>query len=356
MIEWDQPPVDMRPPGSILFKDYTIETRLERSPNSSGGDSSSEVKIEFNTSNSIASINFVLKDEETVCFYQHRGRDFKVPLINHHQDDDNVVGAKSSDVWPGGASGQLSNLLLKIRHNREEDKNELHIETDLPGDVVVHWGVCRDEGKNWEVPEEPYPPETIIFKNKALRTRLQQKKDGRGSLGLFTLDGEFSAFLFVLKLDNDTWFNCKGDDFCIPITTNAAKDEISGSTLSIGEGQTVTSESKEVVSAYAGGIINEINKLVSGIATEKSRKSQSRKAQKIILEEIEKLAAEAYSIIQSSTPIFTETDQSEDEDSPPPVVISSGTGSGFKILCQGFNGNPINWEDGIWSFKKELKN
>lgn len=68
----------------------------------------------------------------------------------------------------------IDNLMtVSVRHSREEGKNELYIETDLPGDVVVHWGVCRDEGKNWEVPEEPYPPETITFKNKALRTRLQ---------------------------------------------------------------------------------------------------------------------------------------------------------------------------------------
>lgn len=68
----------------------------------------------------------------------------------------------------------IDNLMtVSVRHSKEEDKNELYIETDLPGDVVVHWGVCRDESKKWEVPEEPYPPETITFKNKALRTRLQ---------------------------------------------------------------------------------------------------------------------------------------------------------------------------------------
>lgn len=68
----------------------------------------------------------------------------------------------------------IDNLMtVSVRHSKEEDQNELYMETDLPGDVVVHWGVCRDEVKNWEVPEGPYPPETITFKNKALRTRLQ---------------------------------------------------------------------------------------------------------------------------------------------------------------------------------------
>lgn len=52
-------------------------------------------------------------------------------------------------------------------------KNLLYLETDLPGEVVVHWGVCRDDAKNWEISAGPYPPETTVFKNRALRTLLQ---------------------------------------------------------------------------------------------------------------------------------------------------------------------------------------
>ncbi|KAG6429675.1 hypothetical protein SASPL_107727 [Salvia splendens] len=392
--EWDQPLEDMRPPGSVPVKGYAIETPFERSPASSLGDSFVEVKIDFNTNSSIAAINFVLKDEETGCWYQHRGRDFKVPLIGSLQDDGNVVEAKSLGVWPGDL-GKISNLpqetesadaqvdgikesslkqrplqgfyveqsvfkeicidnsmSVSVSHCTEKAKNVVRIETDLPGDVVAHWGVWRDEGKNWEVPVEPYPPETITFKNKALQTRLQQKTDGTGSWGAFTLGDEFSAFVFVLKLGSNTWLNCKGDDFYIPFSSNATKAELSGSTHSSGEEQPValdsqatsddtfddTSESKEVVSAYAGGIINEITKLMNGISTEKSRKTKSRQAQETILQEIEKLAAEAYSIFRSSTPIFTEVELAEvEDDSPPRITISSGTGSGYEILCQGFN-------------------
>lgn len=66
------------------------------------------------------------------------------------------------------------NLLnVSVKHELETSKNVLYIETDIPGDVVIHWGLCRDEDRNWVVPDEPYPPETILFKNKALRTQLQ---------------------------------------------------------------------------------------------------------------------------------------------------------------------------------------
>lgn len=62
---------------------------------------------------------------------------------------------------------------VSIKRSPETAKTLLYIDTDLPGDVVVHWGVCKDETKRWEIPAEPYPSGTILFKNKALRTQLQ---------------------------------------------------------------------------------------------------------------------------------------------------------------------------------------
>lgn len=66
-----------------------------------------------------------------------------------------------------------NSVSVSVRHCLETAKNLLYIETDLPGDVIVHWGICKDDGKTWEIPSEPYPPETSMFKDKALRTLLQ---------------------------------------------------------------------------------------------------------------------------------------------------------------------------------------
>lgn len=66
-----------------------------------------------------------------------------------------------------------NSVTVSVRKCPETAKNLLYLETDLPEDVVVHWGVCRGDTKKWEVPAAPYPPETFLFKNKALRTLLQ---------------------------------------------------------------------------------------------------------------------------------------------------------------------------------------
>lgn len=46
-----------------------------------------------------------MQDDETGAWYQHRGRDFKVPLVDYVQDDapdSNIAGAKRGfSIWSG---------------------------------------------------------------------------------------------------------------------------------------------------------------------------------------------------------------------------------------------------------------
>ena len=66
-----------------------------------------------------------------------------------------------------------NSVSVTVRKCPETTKYVLYLETDVPGDVTVHWGACRDETRKWEIPAAPHPPETTVFKKKALRTPLQ---------------------------------------------------------------------------------------------------------------------------------------------------------------------------------------
>ncbi|XP_021655336.2 alpha-amylase 3, chloroplastic isoform X2 [Hevea brasiliensis] len=395
--EWDQPPKNMRPPGSLPIKDYAIETPLKKS---SEGQIFHEVKINLDPKSSIAAVNFVLKDEETGAWYQHRGRDFKVPLVDYILNDGSVVGVNGGfNIWPGAF---LPNMLLKSEEMPSKDqdssseskdtkqenrhvegfyeeqpitkqvviqnsatvsvtkcpktaKNLLYLETDLPGEVVVHWGVCRDDAKNWEISAGPHPPGSTVFKNKALRTLLLSKDGGNGCSRLFTLDEEYVGFLFVLKLNDSTWLKCEENDFYIPLSSSSSFPAQPGQGQSkvVLESEKTVEANKEVSQiSYTDDIISEIRNLVNDISSEKSRGTKTKGAQESILQEIEKLAAEAYSIFRSSIPTFAEEAVSESERQETPTKICSGSGTGFEIVLQGFN-----WEShksGRWYM--ELKN
>ncbi|KAJ6718958.1 ALPHA-AMYLASE 3 CHLOROPLASTIC [Salix purpurea] len=397
--EWDQPPENMIPPGSIPIKDYAIETPLKKA---SEGEKFHQVKIEIDPKSPIAALNFVLKDEETGVWYQHKGRDFKMPLVDCFLDSGsgNVIGAKGGfSIWPGA---MLSNMFLKAdklasegkdSSSRSKDpkqetrmvegfyeelpiakyaviensvtvsvskclktaKNLLYLVTDLPGEAVVHWGVCRDDAKNWEIPAAPHPPETTVFKNKALRTMLKANEDGNGCSGSFTLDKDLAGFLFVLKLNESTWLNCMGDDFFIPlpISSSIPAQSIPGESEGVPASENTVGADQEVSHAtYTDGIINEIRSLVSDFSAEKRQQTKTKEVQESILQEIEKLAAEAYSIFRSSTPTFMDETVLESEAMQAPKICS-GTGTGYEILLQGFN-----WEShklGHWYMELKQK-
>lgn len=143
----------------------------------------------------------------------------------------------------------------------------------------------------------------------------------------------------MLKLNENTWINCTGSDFYIPLSSSSDAQPLARENRSEGGRQNELEEKAEQEGPeYTDEIINEIRNLVTGISSVKSRKTKSKEAQETILQEIEKLAAEAYSIFRSSIPTFTEEIAVSEVVAPePPVKICSGTGSGFEIVCQGFN-------------------
>ncbi|PKA50955.1 Alpha-amylase 3, chloroplastic [Apostasia shenzhenica] len=374
----------------VFSQDYAIETPLKRS-STVEGQALYEVRINYDSSNPVAAMNFVLKEEETGAWFQHKGRDFRIPLMNNLQQyAGNEAQRQSFSIWQGSLN-QLSNFLMKHDVSDFEDQENnsnihqilmkdyyeeysvikaefaqnsltvtvksggankmlVYFDTDVPGDVTIHWGVCKDKNIRWELPSAPFPPSTRIFRQKALQTALQPKADGSGSWGLFSLEQEIQGVLFVLKLNEYTWLNNKGTDFYIPLTNVISfssqsctdcisEDQLSSKEKDIREDQQQLVDKNQTIHQvlYTDEIISGIRNLVTDISSVRGKKAKSREAQESILQEIEKLAAEAYSIFRSSSPAFLEESILESDQTKISGNVSSGTGSGYEILCQGFN-------------------
>ncbi|XP_020592585.1 alpha-amylase 3, chloroplastic isoform X2 [Phalaenopsis equestris] len=372
--EWDQPPSEMRPPGSITIKGYAVETPMKRYLVE--GQVLHEVQIEFDSSKSIAAINFVLREEEKGAWIQHKGRDFRIQLRNHVQQglfdqvsnfllkpdnshskdqecnpvllDHSLNHRHISDFYEEYSVIKeefvLNSVTITVRKSCEADKHLVYFDADLP-DVIIHWGVCRNDIKNWELPPAPFPPSSNIFRQNALQTLLQPKANGSGSCGFFYLDKDITGVLFVLKLNKDTWLNDQGADFYIPLASFKKKDSTAAEEqgwsreheFRDGNQQTVETHQGSYQVAYTDDIILGIRSLLTNIASERGKKEKSKEAQENILREIEKLAAEAYNIFRSSTPAFVDESAQETEQLKPSEKVCSGTGSGHEILCQGFN-------------------
>lgn len=402
--EWDQPPADMQPPGSVIVKDYAAQTPLvqEESPE---GKQLSYVQISIDNSNSIAAINFLLKDEDTGTWYKDGGKDFRVLLAEaipkSFYDPSNGAGLK---VWPGildwmsgmflnpkesspqtlqngseiedanptnqigdgvckeyklSKENVLKNILrVSVQKNTEDKLNLVSFDTDLPGDVVLHWGVCKDDSKRWEMlRQDEYPSDTIVFRRRALQTTLQRKDNGTGSYGVLCIDDQHMGLLFVLKLKGDnTWLNSNGDDFYIPL--HEGQQEVASVESNPSELQTPIFPDKQIGSIEykdaASILLNkEIKGLVERISAESSVSVGSKETQEKFLQEIERLAAKAYTSFKDSTAVFTEESEPAVQAWKPKGKPCSGTGSGYEVVLQGFN-----WEShrsGGWYHKLSEK-
>ncbi|KAM0883724.1 hypothetical protein ACQ4PT_031461 [Festuca glaucescens] len=363
--EWDQPPVEIRPPGSVPIKDSAIETPLEIS-HSSEGRVLHEVEIKFDKDTPIAVINFVLKEEGTGAWFQHKGGDFRIPLSGSLENKDPSGAKHGICVYPGdkpeGSNAQPketvpedkgpnrkcisqfygeypilkseyveNSVSVTVTENSETDKSRVKFDTDITGDVIIHWGVCKGNTMTWEIPPEPHPPKTKIFRQKALQTLLEQKTDGTGNAISFLLNADYSGLVFVLKLNEDTWLRNleNGFDFYIPLTR---VDQIGSSQ----EPHKADEHKLDDKSSQTDGLISDIRNLVVGLSSRRGQRAKNKVLQEDILQEIERLAAEAYSIFRSPTiEIVEDSVYIDDPESVKPAC--SGTGSGFEILCQGFN-------------------
>lgn len=71
----------------------------------------------------------------------------------------------------------LNSVTVTVRKSCHADENLIYFDTDIPGDVIIHWGVCRNDIKKWETPSAPFPPSSKIFRQKALQTLLQVRSN-----------------------------------------------------------------------------------------------------------------------------------------------------------------------------------
>lgn len=170
---------------------------------------------------------------------------------------------------------------------------------------------------------------------------MQPKEDGQGNIAFFALAHDFAGFLFVLRLSDKTWLKHMGHAFFIPLQgPSKTPDWIESSEFDsngVNMSKSREQESQEgSPTVYTNGLIENIRSLVSDISSENNLINRSKDNQEYILSEIEKLAAEAYNIFTTSAPEQT-VNESDEKLHLPPLQLQSGTGTGYEILCQGFN-------------------
>ena len=112
----------------------------------------------------------------------------------------------------------------------------VRVETDLPGDLLLHWGVVPRGARAdmWTVPPPPMRPEgTKVYGDRAVQSPL--KKVTGGLAGDFAycevdLGSAPGGLRFVIKESGgrDRWFDNYGADFVVPLPEQAVSTSLNG--------------------------------------------------------------------------------------------------------------------------------
>jgi alpha-amylase len=108
----------------------------------------------------------ILKHEESApgpIFEDNTDTLIKKPMVAYNEDY-TIVKEEPA---------QNSMTVTARKSDKNSDKNIVELDTDIPGHVVLHWGVYMDGTENWHVPPPPYPKATKLLHKNALQTLLE---------------------------------------------------------------------------------------------------------------------------------------------------------------------------------------
>ena len=103
-----------------------------------------------------------------------------------------------------------------------EARRTVVVTTDIPGRLVLHWGLESADGGSWKLPSsETWPEGTVEYKRRALQTPFVENSNGtvKQRVEVPVGEGEQAGYLnFVIKeKETGQWYDVHGANFHIPL-------------------------------------------------------------------------------------------------------------------------------------------
>ncbi|MEJ2192942.1 MAG: PEP/pyruvate-binding domain-containing protein [Nitrospirota bacterium] len=206
---WELPPREAWPPGTEGAKG-ALSTAF--------GDGS--ITIRFADALGARFLAFVLYFPAKDRWDNNNGRNYLVKL----PQEEGPPLEQELDAWVKDEKKvqerifEVDEARLAAVLTRTDGRYRLRLLTDLPGGLLLHWGVAREARHEWRLPPESMRPEgTTVFDEKAARTPFQYKDRLNRLMLELPAASPPRGVSFVLMDDAGRWLKHKGKDFYIPI-------------------------------------------------------------------------------------------------------------------------------------------
>ena len=120
---------------------------------------------------------------------------------------------------------------LAVAVSKGADRYRLRMITDLPGPLLLHWGVSRQGRRAWALPPPSIRPEgSVVVDDLAVQTPFALRENGLACLELdLPADDLPLGVCFVLKAgDTGLWMKDQGQDFYVPVGDPLYRDDAPG--------------------------------------------------------------------------------------------------------------------------------
>jgi alpha-glucan,water dikinase len=215
---WHMPPESIWPRGSQAFDQAAVQTPFL------GQDGHSQIVIKLHRSVDFPLIGFVLVFPDKDRWDNNDGRNYQIKIPTLEAPKASVTAELKKETGTEKISHEHVYRLdsageLAIAVSHLEDRYHVRLITNLPGPLILHWGVAKQARYEWALPPASIRPVgTTVFQNKAAQTPFVDKGAFRK---VHLMMGEQEAPMgisFILKeAPTGRWLKDHGRDFFIPI-------------------------------------------------------------------------------------------------------------------------------------------
>ena len=215
---WQVPPKSVWPEGSSAFDHVAVQTPFL------GQNGHGQIIIRLDRSMDFRLIDFVLFFPEEGRWDDNNRQNYQVEIPRLDMPTLSSIEMLRNDIKQGKISYEhMYNLdedgQLAVGVSKEKDRYHVTLITDIPGPLILHWGVANRYRYEWFLPPSSIcPAGTTIFQDKAAQTPFDNIAGFR-RLHLEISEQEAPRGIsFVLKqADTNRWLKDKGRNFYIPV-------------------------------------------------------------------------------------------------------------------------------------------
>jgi alpha-glucan,water dikinase len=220
---WQLPAEALWPVGSIRAPGNALDTPFAKQNGQAG------VLIRLGPAAAFDSIEFVLFFPDEQRWDNNRGQNYQVALQPSPSDAlrESIAGQEAVFERDFQLDGPWR---LAVAVTAAGPIRRLFLVTNVPGELVLHWGVARRSPREWMLPEESTRGKDTVIVDNSAQTPFTSRR-GFNFLQLEFPEAELPVGIqFVVKMagKDGRWLKHRGSNFFVPLERTTAKTSTLG--------------------------------------------------------------------------------------------------------------------------------